>query len=449
MKQPFKFLTTALLVSALTSCGSSDSPFTQGGSSSSNIISSANFGVTATDLSPDVLQFAAGSITNPGALTANASDLLFSFSPVESEITVTAADNEGALVNSGTIFFSTQYGILSASSCELVNGRCSVTWQSVAELSQLSVLNQPTLIDIRNVVTVWTYGAEGFTDLDGDSRLSDSEVFFDTESPYLDRNDNNTYDATIDNVLGTSVQEAANTLYDGPSCDASTRADCGTSSLVPIFESVYLRLNFDSSSVTAFNVVINTPADNSTFLFGATINFTATATDPEDSAIIGFDDPLPGNNLAWDSDLDGGIAANGNDINVSNLSLGSHVITARASDSDGNVTTATVNVTITAAPVVTINTPTDPTTITAGDIVSFTATATDNEDGTITGTDAPVAGDDIVWSTNNPNGVFGISSSNNANVDTTGWTVGVHTITVTVTDSDGNTATDTMTLTVN
>jgi len=68
---------------------------------------------------------------------------------------------------------------------------------------------------------------------------------------------------------------------------------------------------------------------------------------------------------------------------------------------------------------------------------AFTVTAADTEDGTITGQDAPLAGNDIVWESD-VIGVFG-TNSDSITVNTSGWPVGTHLITVTVTDSDGNT----------
>jgi len=445
MKQLFNLITTAILVFALSSCGG-DEAFTGGsGSSSSNIISAANFGVTASDLHPEVLQFAAGSITNPTSdKTAKKSDFISSLSPVDVEINVTAADNEGALVSSGTVYFSTQYGILSASSCELTAGRCSVTWQSVAELSQLDVVGDPTLRDIINVVTVWTQGVEGFTDLNGDQSLSDLEVFFDTDSPYLDRNDNRIYDITTDDTILPTPYTTFNNLYDGINCNTTNQVNCGVTNLIPIYDRVYFRLNYDSATVTAFNIAINTPTNNSRVLLGDTINFTATASDPDDGPIIGIGDPETNNNIIWTSSVDGTLIGNTNNINVATLTLGAHVITATAINNTGATTTDTVSVIVTALPAVTIDTPTTGASVGNGVNINFTATATDNEDGTITGTNAPVTGVDIAWSSS-LDGAFG-TNSNNINVTT--LSIGAHVITVTVTDSDGNTNTSTINLTI-
>lgn len=323
---------------------SSESPYSPGGGSSSNIISSTNFGITASELNPQVIEFSTSTVISNADTTANSNDILVTWSPVESEITATAADNNGALVSSGTVYFTTQYGILSAPSCQLENGRCSVTWQSVANLESLILDNGQ--IDIVNNITAWTYGSEGFIDLDGDDRLSDSEVFFDTDEPYLDRNDNYTYDAATDDTITDNTHDDANGLFDGPNCDPNTRSDCGSSSLIPISASVSLRLNFDSSTATALSVTIDSPADNLSVASGTNITFTATATDPEDGTILGTDNPEIGNRIEWRSDQDGLIGGSSN-FNTNSLSVNTHVITVTVTDSDGNTASASITVTIT------------------------------------------------------------------------------------------------------
>ena len=338
-------LSIVLLSALLAGCASGeDSPFAPAESSSgssSNIISSINFGITASELNPQVLKFKTGSIV--GATTANLVDVENSVSPVSSEITATAADNTGALVSSGTVYFTTQYGILSASSCELENGRCSVTWESIADLSTLIF---GSIIDIQNVVTAWTYGSEGFDDLDGDDILSDNEFFYDTVEPFLDRNDNFTYDILVDDTIVNNTHDGINNVFDGPSCDSTTHSDCGSSALIPIFASVYLKMDFDATTATVLAVTIDSPADNFTAVNGTLINFSATATDPEDGTIIGPNNPVAGDNVVWISDRDGNIG-NTNSISITTLTVGTHVITVRVTDSDGNIITDQITVIIT------------------------------------------------------------------------------------------------------
>ncbi|HED33679.1 MAG TPA: hypothetical protein ENJ08_05585 [Gammaproteobacteria bacterium] len=102
----------------------------------------------------------------------------------------------------------------------------------------------------------------------------------------------------------------------------------------------------------------------------------------------------------------------------------------------------------TAAPAlsVTIDVPANNTTVANGNNVTFTATATDPEDGTILGTNNPLPGNDIVWSSDQD----GLLSNNNiTSVTVNDLSINTHVITVTVTDSNGNTATDTITIVIN
>ena len=334
------FLFSALL----SGCGSDESPFGPPGSSSSNVISDINLGLTASVIEPQVIEFELGTVIGSTQTTANYADIKTVWAPVTSEITVTAADNSGALVSSGTVFFATQYGLLSASSCQLQDGTCTITWSSIANLDNLYVSN--TIVDIRNVIVAWTYGSEGFIDLDGDDQLSDSELFFDTEEPFLDRNDNNTYDAATDDTIVDNAHDSGNSVFDGPNCDSTTRTDCGSNALIPIYDRVYLRLDFDATTANVLEVTIDAPANNFTVANGTNIVFSATATDPEDGTIVGTDNPLAGNDIVWSSDLDGTIGS-GDSVSSSTLTVGTHVITVTVTDSDGNTVSASITVVIT------------------------------------------------------------------------------------------------------
>jgi len=112
-----------------------------------------------------------------------------------------------------------------------------------------------------------------------------------------------------------------------------------------------------------------------TYLEGEQINFVGTANDNEDGDIT--------SGLQWTSDQNGLIGTTGA-FNVSNLSVGAHVITASVTDSGNVQATATINIDITqpanTAPVVTITGPVDGSTYTEEDTITFTATATDAED---------------------------------------------------------------------
>jgi VCBS repeat-containing protein len=93
---------------------------------------------------------------------------------------------------------------------------------------------------------------------------------------------------------------------------------------------------------------ITNPANNSNFTFGTQINFTGTGSDIEDGA-------LDNNSLVWTSSIDGNFG-NGTEVDTSALSVGTHVITLNAIDSDGLSSTATITLTIApVAPVLSVD----------------------------------------------------------------------------------------------
>jgi hypothetical protein len=67
------------------------------------------------------------------------------------------------------------------------------------------------------------------------------------------------------------------------------------------------------------------------------------AWDPEDG-------PLPDESLTWESDRDGFLDA-GDEVVVSTLSSGHHIITLSATDSEDQVGTATVNIFVRLPPI--------------------------------------------------------------------------------------------------
>ncbi|MCW5517433.1 Ig-like domain-containing protein [Muriicola sp. Z0-33] len=74
-------------------------------------------------------------------------------------------------------------------------------------------------------------------------------------------------------------------------------------------------------------VFITSPADNIAAEQGTDITFSATANDPEDGDIAA--------NLSWTSNLDNAIGS-GASFNTTALSVGTHIITAEVTDSDGS-----------------------------------------------------------------------------------------------------------------
>ena len=80
-------------------------------------------------------------------------------------------------------------------------------------------------------------------------------------------------------------------------------------------------------------VAISAPVDGTTSVSGDAVTFTGTANDPEDGDISA--------GLSWTSSLDGAIGS-GASFQTSTLSLGTHTITASASDVDANTAMAAI-----------------------------------------------------------------------------------------------------------
>jgi hypothetical protein len=122
--------------------------------------------------------------------------------------------------------------------------------------------------------------------------------------------------------------------------------------------------------------------------------------------------------------------------------VGTHVITARATDNGSLTGSDSVTLTVQAAPppntapTVTIQAPANGAIVVAGTSVTFTGTATDTQDGNISGS--------LVWSSN-LQGQLGTGAS----LTTSSLSVGPHAITASVTDSGGLSGSAAIVVTVN
>ncbi|MEM6377603.1 MAG: malectin domain-containing carbohydrate-binding protein, partial [Bacteroidota bacterium] len=163
-------------------------------------------------------------------------------------------------------------------------------------------------------------------------------------------------------------------------------------------------------------VNITAPNNNDAFDEGTSVTFTGTVSDTEDGNGAA--------NLAWTSDLDGSIGT-GATFNKSDLSIGTHTITATQTDAGGLTSSASISVVINATvnqnPVVNIIAPTDMSNVEEGNMVSLNATATDPEDGNVANS--------LVW-ISDLDGTIGTTGT-----DVSTLSVGTHTITAKATDS--------------
>ena len=180
---------------------------------------------------------------------------------------------------------------------------------------------------------------------------------------------------------------------------------------------------------TAPTATIDAPTDGATFTVGDSVAFSGSANDTEDGDLT--------SSLSWTSSLDGAIGSGGS-FSTSSLSAGGHTISASVTDSGGlsGGDSITLNIEdVNTAPTVTITAPADGTVATEGDLVSFTGTAEDSEDGDIKAS--------LVW-TSDLDGQIGTGGG--FSIDT--LSVGTHTVTAAVSDSGGLSGQDSISIEV-
>ena len=164
-------------------------------------------------------------------------------------------------------------------------------------------------------------------------------------------------------------------------------------------------------------VSIVAPSDGATHAEAASIDFEATAVDPQDGNVAA--------SLVWESDLDGTIGSGASFVS-SSLTVGTHTITATAIDADANAGSATVTLTVigNTPPEVSIDAPLHGSSSLPGAPLVFAGSALDAEDGDLSA--------ELTWSSN-LDGAIGAG----AGFTTSTLTVGTHVITASATDSQG------------
>ena len=153
-----------------------------------------------------------------------------------------------------------------------------------------------------------------------------------------------------------------------------------------IFLLVLLIIVFSLNFCTDYNNILNAnnkaplgsilnPSQNSNYLEGDTISFSASITDPEDG-------DLTGKSLLWKSNIDG-ILGSGENLKVHNLSNNNHIISLTASDSYGgfSVYSVSLNVRHNILPTVSIDRSATNISYYSHEYVIFSGNAYDAEDG--------------------------------------------------------------------
>ncbi len=191
------------------------------------------------------------------------------------------------------------------------------------------------------------------------------------------------------------------------------------------------QVTFTVLANTPPSVTILSPANGSQVTEGDVISLQATADDPEEGDLSAV--------LAWSSSVDGPLGS-GSPLSSNTLSPGTHTITAAVTDGGGLTGEASVTATVyplnNMAPQVSIQSPADNTVITQNEPLSLSGSASDLEEGDLSGS--------IQWSSS-IDGVLGTGAS----FPTFYVSVGTHVIKATVTDSWGETGTASVNVTVN
>ena len=183
---------------------------------------------------------------------------------------------------------------------------------------------------------------------------------------------------------------------------------------------VYIAAAAAAATNTAPAVTIASPANGLSVPTGTAISFSGSASDTQQGNLT--------SQLVWQSSRDGQIGTGGSFTRV--LSTGTHTITATVTDGGGMTSAASRSVTVTSgttttntAPSVTISSPANGMTGTAGVPITFVGSASDTQQGNLTS--------QLAWSSDR-SGQIGTGGSFATTLKS-----GTHVITARVTDSGG------------
>jgi len=270
------------------------------------------------------------------------------------------------------------------------------------------VVNAPPVLAI-------TSPADGFDSVPGAAIIFTASAS-DTEDGSLDAAIR--WSSSLDGPLGAGPTLRVATLRSGTHTVTAAVADSGGRT---VSRQVTVVVNAPPT------LVIASPPEGAAFLPGDAVALGATASDVEDGDL--------GPAIRWTSSLDGPLGTGGM-LSVAALRSGTHLITARVTDSGGKAAEAGVTIVVNAAPEIAIAAPASGSVLGAGHAVSLLATATDAEDGDL--------GDAVEW-TSSLDGPLGSGAL------LTGVTLrsGTHVITASVRDSGGRSAAAEVTVEVN
>ena len=233
------------------------------------------------------------------------------------------------------------------------------------------------------------------------------------------------WNSSIDGLIGTGATFLKSDLSLGVHVITATATDNNNAVSTSAVTITVTDVNGNTPPV----ITIGPPADGASFVQGTLINFGASAIDSPDGDISAV--------IQWSSNAAGALGS-GPSISTSALTIGTHRITAIATDSGGLVGSATIRVTITdaagnAPPAVTINSPGSGDAFPQGVEILFYAQALVPTNGDVSSV--------IQWTSSLDGAIGSGASFGKANLS-----VGTHTITASATDAAGRTGTDVITI---